>query len=178
MEENLGKITWGYIWRLVVWAMLVSLVFSFVLGFILAANSVNDLRTVGGLISYYKKYLIGLLIIGLMGTVISCKFATSGIQKKFTIDSTNKKQVFKRIVIVLMIFLAIYVLSNIIKISDYKDELNKLNTYNTILDSTEEGELVKEFIEFSDTFVIVTIVSNVVVMLLMVPFEKKLLDAR
>lgn len=170
MEESIGKITWGYIWRLIVWALLTAFVFGFIFNFILSATiGISSYSSLESIISYYKKELIGMLIISLVVTVIACKFATSGIQKKFTINSDNARQIFKRIVIVLIIFTVIYIiysLANILKTQKTIESLNSLSINTQLLDS---------FGKFGTIFSIVSVILNSLVMFLMIPFEKKLL---
>lgn len=175
MEESLGKITWGYIWRLIVWSLLLAFVLGYVGSFLVTAISgasiVNSLES---MIAYYKKLLVVALIISIVVTVVACKFATSGIQKKFTINSTNNKQVFKRIVIVLIVFIVIYLLSNLTNISEYKETMEQYNEVIS-LTKTQETDVLKDFINFANVFTIISIILNTLEMLVMIPFEKKLL---
>lgn len=170
MDASVGKITWGYIWRLIVWTILMSFVFGFIFNIIIATGStINLLSSPGSMISYYKKSFIGMLIISLFVTVISCKFATSGIQKKFKIDSTNVKQVFKAIVIVLVVIAVIYIVYNIINITNTQRIIKSF--------SSVSNQLLEDFSGFCITFAIISVILNSLVMFLMIPFEKKLLKA-
>lgn len=170
MEASIGKITWGYIWRLIVWALLTAFVFGFIFSFILSATSrISFYSSPESIISYYKKDLIGMLIISLIVTVIACKFATSGIQKKFTINSDNARQVFKRIVIVLIIFTVIYIIYSLTNISNIKKSIESLNSLSI------NTQLLESFGKFGTTFSVISVILNSLVMVLMIPFEKKLL---
>ena len=168
MEESVGKIIWGYFWRLIAWSFLISFVIGFIAGLILGVSNVDSM-SLSSMISMYRKQLIVTLIISLIGTVLACKFATSGIQKKFVINEGNVKAIFKGIVIILValtIFYVVYNIGNINKINEAVEDAKSLDI-----------SIVEDFVGFCKTFSIIAIISNVVVMLLMIPFEKKLLKA-
>lgn len=175
MEASVGKITWGYIWRLIVWALLTGFVFTFLIGIFIAARpTINGFDSLESEFSASKKNLIATLIVSLIVTVIACKFATSGIQKKFTIDSRNVKQVFRNIVIILIIFTVIYMIYSLNNISGVKETAEQLKSYNS---KTVNMKSVDDFSNFAKTFSVISVVLNSLVMILMIPFEKKLLKA-
>ncbi len=170
METSIGKMTWGYIWRLIVWALLTTFVCGFIFNYILSTTSeINLLSSIEAIISYYEKSLIGMLIISLIVTVIACKFATSGIQKKFIINSDNAMQIFKRIIIVLVVFTVLYIIYCLTNISNIEKTIEGINYLPVNIESLEN------FGKFVKIFAVVSIVLNSLVMLLMIPFEKKLL---
>ena len=172
MEASIGKITWGYIWRLIVWTLLTAIVFGFIFGLILTASSKINYSSQESIISYYKKNLIGTLAISMIVTVIGCKFATSGIQKKFSINPANAKQVLKAIIIVLIVFTVIYIIYSLSNIQNIQETIDKYNS------SSFKSQPLTDFAKFCKTFSIVGIILNSLVMLLMIPFEKKLLNVQ
>lgn len=192
MNQSMGKIVWGYIWRLILWGLLVAFVFTFifrlVLGLVISGNSVGSTEAT---ILYYKIYLIGTIIISVLIMILACKFATSGIRKKFSIDESNASQVFKCIMIVLIVItvlLVIYEVFYIFNVRTQMDELssqiddtkNLLQQYsNEILNSQMTGQIeeLESFLNFCNVFIIIGAVINVIIPLLMIPFEKKLLKA-
>ena len=174
MEASTGKITWGYIWRLIVWDLLTGFVLTFIFGLILATTSgISYLNSLESIIPYYKKYLIGTLIIGLASIIIACKFATSGIQKKFVVNEYNVKKIFRNIVIVLIVLTVIYIIYNLINISNTQQTIDSIDSLNSSLINTQ---LLKDFAKFGTIFSVIVVILNSIVMLLMIPLEKKLLN--
>lgn len=187
MEQSMGKITWGYIWRLVVWYILIAFVVEFIFRLALVTISGGLGTSIDATISYNQKYLIGTLIIGLLNIVISCKLATSGIKKTFSIDENASKKVFKCVVIVLIVLTVLISIYNIFGAFELRNELEEyseqMNNYYDLLQSYTGGDIsedlakVEGFLDFCNVYVIVSLVLNIVVLLLMIPFEKKLLKA-
>ena len=168
MEESVGKILWGYFWRLIVWSLLVAVVGGFIIGLVLGVSNVDSL-SLSSMISMYRKQLIATLVVSLISTVAACKFATSGIQKKFAINEGNVKAIFKGIVIILIVLAVFYIIYNISNINNLNDAVEEAKSLDV--------DILDDFADFCKTFSIIAIISNIVVMLLMIPFEKKLLKA-
>lgn len=163
----MGRITWSYIWRLIAWQVITAIVFGFIFSLILSSTSgLNLLSSPESIISYYKKNLIGTLVISFIITVIACKLATAEIQKVFIINSDNVNQVFKRIVIVFTIIYIMFNLSNIQKIQNTVESLNSLSI---------DTKLLENFGKFGIAFSVISVILNSLEMLLMILFEKKLL---
>ena len=163
----MGRITWSYIWRLIAWQVITAIVFGFIFSLILSSTSgLNILSSPESIISYYKKNLIGTLVISFIITVIACKLATAEIQKVFIINSDNVNQVFKRIVIVFTIIYIMFNLSNIQKIQNTVESLNSLSI---------DTKLLENFGKFGIAFSVISVILNSLEMLLMILFEKKLL---
>ena len=147
--------------------MITAIVFGFIFSLILSSTSgLNILSSPESIISYYKKNLIGTLVISFIITVIACKLATAEIQKVFIINSDNVNQVFKRIVIVFTIIYIMFNLSNIQKIQNTVESLNSLSI---------DTKLLENFGKFGIAFSVISVILNSLEMLLMILFEKKLL---
>ena len=187
MEQSMGKITWGYIWRWIVLNFATAFVLTIVLRLLMGAvASGSDTGTTG---LHYKMYLVGSLIISVISIILACKFATSDIKKKFSIDESNASQVFKRIVIVLIVITVIFAIYQVFSSINIRNQLEEASVQidyakslsqqysSEALNSQLEEQIaeLKSFLEFGKAIVIVSIVVNIGTLLLMIPFEKKLL---
>ena len=184
MESSVGKITWGYIWRLILWCFAVSFVFSFILGIIVGAGASNynplDLDSVLDVLSSYKIMVVGYVIVNILTIIISCRYATSGIIKKFDINNDNKNSIIRNIIIVLVICAVLLVGYNIMNMSNITEALEE--TDESISDlrdmsySEETDEVVdslEELASMTKVAIVIIVISNDVVILGMVPFVRK-----
>lgn len=150
--------------------MVTAIVFGFIFSLILSSTSgLNLLSSPESIISYYKKNLIGTLVISFIVTVIACKLATAEIQKVFIINSDNVNQVFKRIVIVLIVFTIIYIMFNLSNIQKIQNTVESLNSLSI------DTKLLENFGKFGIAFSVISVILNSLEMLLIILFEKKLL---
>lgn len=187
MEQSMGKITWGYIWRWIVLGFATAFVLTIVLRLLMGVVASGS--DTGTTVLHYKIYLIGSLIISVISIILACKFATSDIKKKFLIDGSNAPQVFKRIVIVLIVITVIFAIYQGVSSVNLKNQLEEVSaqvdSFKDLLQQysseTLNGQLkeqvaeLESFLGFGNAIVIVSIVVNIVTLLLMIPFEKKLL---
>lgn len=184
MESSVGKITWGYIWRLILWCLAVSFVFSFILGIIVGTGASNynplDLDSVLDVLSSYKIMVVGYVIVNILTIIISCRYATSGIIKKFDINNDNKNSIIRNIIIVLLICAVLLVGYNIMNMSNITEALEE--TDESISDlrdmsySEETDEVVdslEELASMTKVAIVIIVISNGVVILGMVPFVRK-----
>lgn len=189
MESNVGKITWGYIWRLILWTIATSIVFLIILQLIVGSGMNNismlDSDAISNAISSMKVYVIGYAIINILIIILSCRFATSGIRKKFNIDDTNRQPVIRNVIIVLIVcavILLVYNISNISTITESFENIDEdISEARSVSLTDEEDELVEEIeglVSLTKVAVAVIIISNVVVIIAMIPFVKKWLNEK
>lgn len=103
-EKSIGKITFKFIYKLILWLILLDVIIG--IGFLMfqasgfekLTDDVNDLgKALNGMVT-------GLVIINVLATVLSTLLATKKIKKKYKITEENKKAIFRNITIVLIIF--------------------------------------------------------------------------
>lgn len=193
MQQSNGKIVWGYIWRLMLYFLAASIVFGFIFKAILLLiyddSMTNSIETQ---ISYYKVYSIGAIIINILITILACKYATSSMKKAFILDENNVSQIYKYIIIVLVVLAVLMTIYYIFSMSDVKEQLEEyiaqINDFKSSyqqysVDSLDESALelnnqiasLESFISFCNVYSVVAAIINIGVVLLMIPFEKKLL---
>lgn len=184
-DNNAGKITWSFIWRVIVLYILIGFVLSFILGLILGFNNTSFL-SITATISSAKKIMVGSLFINIISVILACKFATSDIKRKFIIDSNNIYVILKNITTFLIVIAIIYGLYIGITLTndtaDYEENLRQLSVdaseyYSTIGVGTTIEEDIESFISFSNTMTVISVICNIGVILLMIPFERKLLNS-
>lgn len=189
MENSVGKITWGYIWRLFLWIIATGIFFTFILRSFLGAGISNidsfDADALSKAVSSMKIYIIGFVICNILAMILSCRFAVSGIRKKFNIDDSNRQQVIRNIIIILVacaVFLLVYNISNLSTITEvYEDMEEEISDVRSIAITDEEDEMIEEvasLVSVSKVAVAVIIISNVVVIIGMIPFVKKWLNTQ
>ena len=151
MESSIGKITWGYIWRLILWCFAVSFVFSFILGIIVGAGASNynplDLDSVLDVLSSYKIMVVGYVIVNILTIIISCRYATSGIIKKFDINNDNKNSIIRNIIIVLVICAVLLVGYNIMNMSNITEALEETDESISDLRDMSYSEETEKVVE-------------------------------
>lgn len=184
MESSVGKITWGYIWRLILWCFAVSFVFSFILGIIVGAGASNynplDLDSVLDVLSSYKIMVVGYVIVNILTIIISCRYATSGIIKKFDINNDNKNSIIRNIIIVLVICAVLLVGYNIMNMSNITEALEETDESISDLRDMSYSEETDEVVDsleglasMTKVAIVIIVISNGVVILGMVPFVRK-----
>lgn len=183
MKSSIGKITWGFIWRLFLWSFAISLVLLVILRIVAGSGISNITFDVDSLIdtmSSLKIYVIGYVVINIITIILSCRFSTSGITGKFSIDETNLNAVIRNVIIVLVVcavLMLIYNMSQMSEISESFDNMNEsVPDLKSLSFSDETDELVEEiesYISLVKFAEVAIIVSNVVVVIGMVPFVRK-----
>ena len=187
MERSVGKITWGYIWRLILWSIAISFVFTFILNIIINVNiadlNVLDVNSVAKAISSLKINVIGTIVINIISIILACRYATSGVINKFDINRENKQQVIRNIMIVLTIWATLTIIGNIQNLSTIENTFSETEETISDLRSGENSDKLdkaikelEELYEMTKVAVPIVIVSNVVVILGMIPYERKWID--
>ena len=187
MESSVGKITWGYIWRLILCSIAISFVFTFILNIIINVNiadlNVIDVNSVAKAISSLKINVIGTIVINIISIILACRYATSGVINKFDINRENKQQVIRNIMIVLTIWATLTIIGNIQNLSTIENTFSETEETISDLRSGENSDKLdkaikelEELYEMTKVAVPIVIVSNVVVILGMIPYERKWID--
>lgn len=187
MESSVGKITWGYIWRLILWSIAISFVFTFILNIIINVNiadlNVLDVNSVAKAISSLKINVIGTIVINIISIILACRYATAGVINKFDINRENKQQVIRNIMIVLTIWATLTIIGNIQNLSTIENTFSETEETISDLRSGENSDKLdkaikelEELYEMTKVAVPIVIVSNVVVILGMIPYERKWID--
>ena len=187
MESSVGKITWGYIWRLILWSITISFVFTFILNIIINVNiadlNVLDVNSVANAISSLKINVIGTIVINIISIILACRYATSGVINKFDINRENKQQVIRNIMIVLTIWATLTIIGNIQNLSTIENTFSDTEETISDLRSGENSDKLdkaikelEELYEMTKVAVPIVIVSNVVIILGMIPYERKWID--
>lgn len=189
-QSSIVKIVWGYIWRFIGWNLVIMFILEFLAKIIMPFIVLKSGNSYGSYVQSLEKSIsiqeisaVITLIMGLISTVLACKLTTSEIKKKFVIDSNNVNQIFKYIVIVLVVALLIYLIYSFINITEMQsmiDTYKKLSdSYTDFHGSTELlsslEQTVGNFFMFCNIFSIISIVLNSLVYILIIFFEKKLL---
>ena len=183
MESSVGKITWGYIWRLILWSIAISFVFTFILNIIINVNIADLNVLVAKAISSLKINIIGTIVINIISIILACRYATSGVINKFDINRENKQQVIRNIMIVLTIWATLTIIGNIQNLSTIENTFSETEETISDLRSGENSDKLdkaikelEELYEMTKVAVPIVIVSNVVVILGMIPYERKWID--
>lgn len=170
MENQTKGISWSFFWRLFLWSIVIAIpltvIVSSVTGFSLTAN-LTEVDEILDYIKAYKPYVIVATILGIFTTVVASKLATNGILKKYDVNEENKKDVLKKIAVVLVVLLCLSVwnsistLKNISDVAeDYESEVKKISKSSL---NDKEKELLEEmdsFISFADKIIVVQVLCN------------------
>ena len=186
MEKSAGRITFTYVSKVIIWTIVIGFLATIILAVAVSSGieDVNNFSLDEGM-SFMKTLLIGLLVIEVLTIFLSCRLATSKIKKKYELTDSNKSGVIKNITIFLVIWAVLIVFLNLgiksvidMAFEDVNDETEYAEELSDFAsdEEAEEIETAIDIIDFVNTMTVVLVIVNAVVVLLMIPLERKWLD--